>query len=128
MLSGTWLFKNWRGAFVAVLMAATVAAVPLAIDAAQSKSARRGIKAAAASPAAKPVQTDPYKIEFQEVKLKNGLRVLLAEDHHAPTYSISVTYNVGSRDEKPGRTGFAHLFEHMLFRAPRTSAKASTLS
>ena len=117
------ILKRWRGVILASLLAGSVAAVPLAIDAAQSKSARRGIKAAAASPAAKPVQTDPYKIEFQEVKLENGLRVVLAEDHHAPTYSISVTYNVGSRDEKPGRTGFAHLFEHMLFQGSENVGK-----
>jgi len=54
-------------------------------------------------------------IKFQQFTLKNGLRVILAEDHTAPTYSICLTYNVGSRDERPGRTGFAHLFEHMMF-------------
>lgn len=54
-------------------------------------------------------------ISFKEYKLKNGLRVILSEDHSAPTYSIAVTYNVGSRDELPGHTGFAHLFEHMMF-------------
>ena len=54
-------------------------------------------------------------VKFTEHKLKNGLRVILSEDHSAPTYSISVTYNVGSRDERDGRTGFAHLFEHMMF-------------
>src|SRR5215510_4469511 len=54
-------------------------------------------------------------VKFTEHKLKNGLRVILSEDHSAPTYSICVTYNVGSRDERPGRTGFAHLFEHMMF-------------
>ena len=56
-----------------------------------------------------------FDIAFKEFRLKNGLRVILAEDHSAPSYSINVTYNVGSRDERPGRTGFAHLFEHMLF-------------
>ena len=48
---------------------------------------------------------------------------LLAEDHSAPTFSISVTYNVGSRDERPGRTGFAHLFEHMLFQGSENVGK-----
>src|SRR6266700_1112983 len=55
-------------------------------------------------------------VRFTEHKLKNGLRVILSEDHSAPTYSIVVTYNVGSRDERQGRTGFAHLFEHMMFK------------
>src|SRR5215510_6168474 len=55
-------------------------------------------------------------IPIKEYKLKNGLRVILSEDHSAPTYSINVVYNVGSRDERKGRTGFAHLFEHMMFK------------
>jgi len=49
--------------------------------------------------------------------------VILSEDHAAPTYSIAVSYNVGSRDEKPGRTGFAHLFEHMMFQGSENVAK-----
>ncbi len=57
----------------------------------------------------------PITIPYKEFKLKNGLRVILSEDHTAPTYSIAVTCNVGSRDDRPGRTGFAHLFEHMMF-------------
>jgi predicted Zn-dependent peptidase len=55
-------------------------------------------------------------IKFSDVKLKNGLRVIVSEDHSAPTFSIAVTYNVGSADEKARRTGFAHLFEHMMFK------------
>src|SRR3954452_5349366 len=55
-------------------------------------------------------------IKFTDLKLKNGLRVIVSEDHTAPTVSIAVTYNVGSADEKARRTGFAHLFEHMMFK------------
>ena len=55
-------------------------------------------------------------IKFSDVKLKNGLRVIVSEDHTAPTVSVAVTYNVGSADEKARRTGFAHLFEHMMFK------------
>jgi zinc protease len=62
-------------------------------------------------------------VRFSEFRLKNGLRVLLSEDHHAPTYSICMTYNVGSRDEVPGRTGFAHLFEHMMFQGSANVGK-----
>jgi predicted Zn-dependent peptidase len=62
---------------------------------------------------AKGESAKPIKIAFKEFKLKNGLRVIMAEDHSAPTYSIDVTYNAGSRDERKGRTGFAHLFEHI---------------
>ena len=64
-------------------------------------------------------------IQFSDTKLKNGLRILIVEDHSAPTFSVAVTYKVGSADERPGRTGFAHLFEHMMFRDPRTSGPAS---
>ncbi len=49
--------------------------------------------------------------------------MLLAEDPSAPTFSICVTYNVGSRDENPGRTGFAHLFEHLLFQGSENVGK-----
>ncbi|HEX8844400.1 MAG TPA: pitrilysin family protein [Pyrinomonadaceae bacterium] len=55
-------------------------------------------------------------VNFKETKLKNGLRVITVEDHSAPVIAISITYNVGSRNERQGRTGFAHLFEHMMFK------------
>ena len=55
-------------------------------------------------------ETNRLHIPIQQFKLANGLRVIVSEDHSAPTYAISVTYNVGSRDERKGRTGFAHLF------------------
>ena len=60
-------------------------------------------------------QPRKIKVDFKDVKLKNGLRVLLVEDHNAPVVSVAITYDVGSRNERPGRTGFAHLFEHMMF-------------
>jgi zinc protease len=56
------------------------------------------------------------RVEFTDTRLDNGLRVIVAEDHTAPTFAIAVHYNVGSRDERKGRTGFAHLFEHMMFK------------
>jgi zinc protease len=55
-------------------------------------------------------------VKFTDTKLKNGLRVVINEDHVAPVFAVVVVYNVGSRDERPGRTGFAHLFEHMMFK------------
>ncbi len=58
----------------------------------------------------------PPKVQFSDTRLANGLRVIIAEDHFAPVFSIAVTYNVGSRNEREGRTGFAHLFEHMMFK------------
>jgi predicted Zn-dependent peptidase len=55
-------------------------------------------------------------IKFTETTLPNGLRVIISEDHAAPVFSVVVNYNVGSRNERQGRTGFAHLFEHMMFK------------
>src|SRR5213593_2185488 len=58
----------------------------------------------------------PPTVTFTDTKLANGLRLIVAEDHIAPVFSVAVVYNVGSRDERAGRTGFAHLFEHMMFK------------
>ena len=55
------------------------------------------------------------KIEFVEYDLDNGLHVILHEDHSTPIVAVSVLYHVGSKNEKPDRTGFAHFFEHLLF-------------
>jgi predicted Zn-dependent peptidase len=55
------------------------------------------------------------KVEFTDTTLDNGLRVIIAPDHSAPVIAVSLTYNTGSRNEVQGRTGFAHLFEHMMF-------------
>ena len=68
-------------------------------------------------------ETNRLHIPIQQFKLANGLRVIVSEDHSAPTYAISVTYNVGSRDERKGRTGFAHLFEHMMFQGSQNVGK-----
>ena len=56
------------------------------------------------------------KVDFKDTTLKNGLRVITVEDRSAPVIALAVTYNVGSRNEHQGRTGFAHLFEHMMFK------------
>lgn len=62
-------------------------------------------------------QTSPgVRVNFKETTLKNGLRVITVEDHNAPVIALAITYNVGSRNEHQGRTGFAHLFEHMMFK------------
>jgi zinc protease len=65
--------------------------------------------------AAAVAQSRLPKVEFSDTTLENGLRVIIAPDHTAPVFAISLTYNTGSRNEKQGRTGFAHLFEHMMF-------------
>jgi len=60
--------------------------------------------------------TRPPQAKPSDTMLPNGLRVIILEDHAAPVFSIAVNYNVGSRNERQGRTGFAHLFEHMMFK------------
>src|SRR3954468_22342336 len=55
------------------------------------------------------------KIRFEKYTLPNGLEVILHEDHSTPVVAVNTWYHVGSGDEKPGRTGFAHLFEHVMF-------------
>ncbi len=55
------------------------------------------------------------RIEFEQFTLKNGMRVILHQDNSTPIVAVSVLYHVGSKNEDPGRTGFAHFFEHLLF-------------
>ncbi|MEW5924963.1 MAG: hypothetical protein AB1746_13345, partial [Candidatus Zixiibacteriota bacterium] len=55
---------------------------------------------------------DLPELKFEKYKLPNGLEVILHEDHSIPMISVNVWYHVGSKNETPGRTGFAHLFEH----------------
>jgi zinc protease len=57
----------------------------------------------------------PVDIPYQRFALPNGLTVLVHEDHKAPIVAVNVWYHVGSKNERPGRTGFAHLFEHLMF-------------
>jgi zinc protease len=58
----------------------------------------------------------PPKLPYELITLANGLRVILSEDHSTPIVHVAVWYHVGSKNERPGRTGFAHLFEHMMFK------------
>src|SRR5438093_2015147 len=55
------------------------------------------------------------RVPYHSFTLPNGLQVLLHEDHSVPLVTVNIWYHVGSADEKPGRTGFAHLFEHIMF-------------
>ena len=54
-------------------------------------------------------------IDFKKYTLENGLRLLVHPDHSTPMVTVCITYDVGTRDEDPERTGFAHLFEHLMF-------------
>jgi len=55
------------------------------------------------------------QVEFKEFTLDNGLQVILHKDSSTPIVAVSVMYHVGSKNEQPDRTGFAHFFEHLLF-------------
>jgi predicted Zn-dependent peptidase len=65
----------------------------------------------------------PTPLVYTSARLDNGLLVVLHEDHSTPIVHVSVTYHVGSKNEKPGRTGFAHLFEHLMFQGSRNVAQ-----
>ena len=64
-------------------------------------------------------QDQPQTLKITTHELPNGLKLVLAEDHSRPVVNLQVWYHVGSKDERPGRTGFAHLFEHMMFRGSK---------
>jgi predicted Zn-dependent peptidase len=87
--------RKLRRGFAALLCLATVGAGALPVAARQPRKVR---------------------VSYTETSLKNGLRVFFVEDHSAPVLTVDVSYNVGARNEVKGRTGFAHLFEHMMFK------------
>jgi zinc protease len=72
----------------------------------------------ATSPAASAASRPP-KLQYQITTLPNGLTVVLSEDHSTPIVHLQLVYHVGSKNEKPGRTGFAHLFEHLMFKGSK---------
>src|SRR5687767_1892415 len=82
---------------------AICAAMAVAMTAVDARQAKPGSKSAA------------INIPFEQCTLANGLRVILAPDRSTPTVAVNVWYHVGSKNEAPGRTGFAHLFEHVMF-------------
>lgn len=68
------------------------------------------------------------KVSFTDERLENGLRLILAEDHLVPVVAVNLWYAVGSRHEPPGRTGFAHLFEHIMFQGSAHVGKAEHIA
>ena len=70
---------------------------------------------ALAAPAAAQAPPPPIEVKYTEFALPNGLHVILHEDHSVPIATVNTWYRVGSANELPGRTGFAHLFEHLMF-------------
>ena len=67
-------------------------------------------------------------VRFSDDRLANGLRVIIAEDHLAPVVAVNLWYDVGSKHEQPGRTGFAHLFEHVMFQGSAHVTKAEHIA
>src|SRR5262249_46707702 len=107
-----------RFARALLTIALAVSSVPTYGQDRQKPTATKGI-----NPAAKLAPSKTINVNFKDIKLKNGLRVLIVEDHSAPVVSLAVTYNTGSRNERKGRTGFAHLFEHMMFQGSENIGK-----
>jgi zinc protease len=102
------------------LLACLSAAALLFGPAAQVQTASAQTRAQTAAPATKPaaaIVVPPFK--YAERTLPNGLKLVTSVDHSVPLVNIQVFYGVGSKDDPPGRSGFAHLFEHMMFKATK---------
>jgi hypothetical protein len=103
-----------RAKLLPLLLASALAAPALAQTSPMNRPmAARPAPLAPAAPVSELVRR--VDIPFQEFTLANGLRVIVHEDRKAPVVAVSVWYNVGSKDEPKGKTGFAHLFEHIMF-------------
>ncbi len=105
--------RAWKFVLAVVMLVAMSAAPTLAQEnshpvAAKDAATRVGQPATAAS------EKFPT-IKYEKYKLANGLEVILSEDHRLPLVAVDLWYHVGPANERPGRTGFAHLFEHMMF-------------
>src|SRR5213082_3175353 len=88
-----------------------------AAPAAQKSAAKTATKTAATKTAASTSGVPTLK--YETFKLANGLTVIVSEDHRLPMVAVNLWYHVGPANEAPGRTGFAHLFEHMMFEGSR---------
>jgi len=109
----------WRRAARSLLAVAASAALGLCATAQEKKgAAKSGGKADAAA----------FQVPVEYYKLPNGLRVVLSQDHTAPTVCVAVYYRIGFRIEPKERTGFAHLFEHMMFQGSQNLGRWSSSS
>jgi zinc protease len=94
---------GWAGAAVVVALGA----------------ATTGARTAAASVGSAPARTTAPRLNFAVSALPNGLKLVTLEDHHAPVVTLQIWYHVGSKDEPKGKFGFAHLFEHLMFKGSK---------
>ncbi len=99
-----------------IALTVLVALAPVAAPLAEDPTGRTAADAGAQAPS----------IPFDLFRLENGLTVVVHEDHSAPIVGVHVEYDVGSKDEKPGRTGFAHLFEHLMFQGSQHVPKGES--
>ena len=112
---------------VLMLGAAAFLIFAMASSGQQSASSQEAPQTAKKAPAApqtqkaapKPAPLEVPQLKFEKYKLQNGLDVILSEDHRLPMVAVNLWYHVGPANELPGRTGFAHLFEHMMFEGSR---------
>ena len=105
---------SFRRTKIAASVAMSIAVLALAAGAASSAAAAEAGKPAAKPAAARSDIAIP-DIPYTKFVLKNGLTLLVHEDHKTPVVAVNTWYHVGSKNEKPGKTGFAHLFEHLMF-------------
>lgn len=98
-----------------VSMLAACATAPQTAEVAPPSVPVEAAPPAPAEPAPIPALVQQVAIPHSEFQLENGLTVVVHEDHKAPVVAVSTWYNVGSKDEPKGKTGFAHLFEHLMF-------------
>jgi zinc protease len=99
------------GLFISLAFANSVSA--------QTPSAKAPAQTPTKPAAAKPPALEVPQLKFEKYKLENGLEVIFSEDHRLPMVAVNLWYHVGPANELPGRTGFAHLFEHMMFEGSR---------
>jgi zinc protease len=100
------LIRHVGGALLALIIAGSLGA---------QTEPKAPVKAAGAKAAAATANIPIPDIKYTKFVLKNGLTLIVHEDHKAPIVAVNTWYHVGSKNEKPGKTGFAHLFEHLMF-------------
>jgi zinc protease len=117
--SGGWQLASRSDRFLGMRIVAVVAAVAVSLCVAAVLAAPRGGRAVRA------VKTEGGipSINFEKYQLANGLQVILAEDHRLPLVAFNLWFHVGARNEVLGRTGFAHLFEHLMFAGTKHLAR-----
>src|SRR6185436_10200571 len=108
--------KLRRSSYLLICLIALFSLLPgLSVEAQKRRAKEEGAKATPETSSSAP------KIEFEKYTLPNGLQVILHVDRKLPIVHVNEWFHVGSKNEKPGRTGFAHLFEHMMFQGSKNA-------